>query len=347
MVVGQAVHRSSGRPPLSCGDSPQSGNGIHSHIEEPSAEEVKAPTVGPQIVILGVAGSSPVSHPFGSFSACLADIRLGEPNDEYHRDLVWRNCSRAKTFLESIPLYYGQHVAGTVQPSSSDAMDHGTLLHSILENGPAILDGYAVPPDSKLTPTKLVGKEAKQWALENHGPDAPIVAPKLMAQVRAEWAAIRANAAAAELVDTCAEHEASVRWTDAAGNKLRCKFDMVTDGGVVVDLKSTREADIQADWWKAVLKYRYHLSEAWYRRGAIAAGLEPRPLQYIVLSTEPPHDCQVVTLPEALAEEGARLMDRALSELRLREDLDWWMPDHHGEVIELSFPAHILRGMSQ
>jgi len=35
-------------------------------------------------------------------------------------------------------------------------------------------------------------------------------------------------------------------------------------------------------------------------------------------------------------------MDKALADLRLREDLDWWLPDSHGEVIELPVPAHIL-----
>ena len=212
----------------------------HSHLEEPSAEEAKAPTGDPQIVILGVAGSSPVSHPFGSFSACLADILLGEPNEKYHRDSVYRNCSRAKTFIESIPLYYGQHVAGTVQPSSSEAMDHGSLLHEVLEHGVSILDGFAVPPESTLTPTQLVGKEAKQWAVTNYGPDARIIAPKLMAQVRSEWAAIRANAAAAELVDTASQHEVSVRWTDAAGHKLRCRFDLVTSFPVLYAHTDTR-----------------------------------------------------------------------------------------------------------
>jgi hypothetical protein len=49
-----------------------------------------------------------------------------------------------------------------------------------------------------------------------------------------------------------------------------------------------------------------------------------------------------VTLPERVIAEGQRLMDRALADMRLREQLDWWLPDTHGEIVELSFPAHVL-----
>jgi len=75
-------------------------------------------TVDPQIVILGVAGSSPVSHPsaspIGSFSACVADVRRGESNDAYHGDDDHRNASRGKVFLDSIALYHGRYVARTI-----------------------------------------------------------------------------------------------------------------------------------------------------------------------------------------------------------------------------------------
>ena len=72
--------------------------------------------------------------------------------------------------------------------------------------------------------------------------------------------------------------------------------------------------------------------------------MEPAPLRYIVVSTVQPHDCQVVTLPADIVAEGRRLMVRALSELRIREDLDWWHSDSHGEEVELSFPRFATRG---
>ena len=300
----------------------------------------------PQIVILGVAGSSPVSHPsfspIGSFSACVADVRRGETNADYHGDLGHRNSSSGKTALDSIPLYYARHVARTLPSLSGDAIEHGTLLHEWFEKGDPVLETWAVPPEETLTQTGQVGKEAKKWAESEFGADTQIVSPKLFRQIKAEIAAIKNTPSAMSLIERIVERELSVRWKTADGDRLRCRFDALTSDGIVVDLKSTREADILRDFWKSVLDFKYHFSCAWYMRGMEACGMEPKPLHFLVISTSLPHDCQVVTLPAALIAEGQRLMDKVLAELRLRESLDWWLPDHHGEVVELQFPASVL-----
>jgi hypothetical protein len=245
-------------------------------------------------------------------------------------------------FLDSPTLYHGRYVAQTIPQQSSESLEHGSLLHSWFERGDAFLDSLAVPPEPTLTPTGQVGKEAKKWAEKEHGPDATVVSPKLAAQLRYEAEAIKRHPAASDLMDRVVERELSVRWTTNDGHKLRCRFDAVTSDGIVLDLKTTREADILANFWKAVLDFRYGFSEAWYRAGMVACGMEAASIRYIVVSTSLPHDVQVVTLPEAVVEQGRLQMERALADLRLRESLDWWLPDHHGEVVELPFPAHVL-----
>ena len=294
-------------------------------------------------MILGVAGSSPVSHPFfGSVAPCVADIRRGESNDEYHGDEEYWNCSRAKTLLDSPLIYHGRYVAKTATQQSSDALEHGTLLHAWLERGDAFLDALAVPPQEMLTPTGLVGKEARKWAENEHGPGAVVVAPKLAFQLRSERDAIMRHPAARAAVESIAERELSVRWTAADGTKLRCKFDALLADGAVIDLKTTREQDILAEFWRSVVTYRYGMSEAWYRAGMAACGMEPKPLRYIVVSTSGSLDVQVVTLPDALVADGLRQMERAIADLRIRTSLDWWLPESHGEVVELPIPAHVL-----
>ena len=299
-------------------------------------------------MILGVAGSSPVSHPFaslvGSYGPNVADIRLGESAADYHGDLHFRNCSSAKTALESIPLYHARHVARSLPGVSNAAVAHGSLLHQWLEEGDPVLRTWAVCPDEMLTPTGLVGKEGKKWLADNFPPDATVVSPSEFAQLQREISAIKANRAAADLIERTIAREVSVRWL-AGSDLLRCRFDAVTSSGLVVDLKTTREADVHKTFWKSVLDFKYHVSDAWYQRGMEACGIEPRPLRYIVVSTVAPHDCQVVTLPPAVIAEGRRLMDAVLGDLRLRYALDWWLPDHHGEVRELEFPAYALEKM--
>lgn len=305
-----------------------------------------SPAQSPQIVILGVAGSNPVSHPspFGSAGNIDAEIRLDEPISEYHQDAEYRNASRVKTFLDSSRLYWRRYLAPTPLPSpTSTSLEFGTLLHQWFEEGDALLGRLASPPPQFLTATGLVGKEGKKWAAENLPAGGQLVSPSVMDQLRQAIDAVRGNQAATRLMDRVVHREASVRWTHL-GHKLRCRFDQVTSDGLVVDLKTTSDADILHDWWRSVLKWKYHFSEAWYRCGAQACGLPDQPLRYIVVSTVPPHDCHVVTLPWDVVAEGRRLMDAALTDLQVREDLGWWDHESHGEEVELTFPSYATRG---
>lgn len=224
-------------------------------------------------------------------------------------------------------------------------MSHGTMLHSWLEQGDTFLESLVVPPHERLTATGLLGKEAEKWAESEAAPGSTLISPKEKAQLLAEVAAIERHPAAVEMLSQVVDREVSVRWQSPGGHFLKCRYDAGTPD-FWIDLKTTSEQDILADFWKSVLKFRYHLQDAWYRRGMEACGMEPAPLRFIVVSTSLPHDCQVVTLPESIVAEGQRLMDRALADLRVREDLDWWLPDSHGEVVELSFPAHVIGRMS-
>jgi len=272
------------------------------------------------------------------------DIRRAESNADYHADETHRSCSRVKTLLDSPALYQQRYISRTLPPYQSSALDHGTLMHRWLEEGAAFLETLISPPTATLTATGLVGKEAEKWAKSEAPAGSTVVGPKERAQILAEVAAILANPAAAGLIGAITEREISIRWETADGHRLKCRADAVTDD-CFIDLKTTRDADILSDWWRSCLTFKYHLQCAWYMRGMEAFGMPPTPLRFIVISTSLPHDCQVVTLPPAVIAEGARLMDVALADLRLREDLDWWLPDQHGEVVELPFPAHALRSI--
>lgn len=275
-----------------------------------------------------------------------ADIRRGEASSDYHADETYRSSSRVRTLLDSPLLYHQRYIARTLPPFSSSATDHGTLMHRWLEEGDSFLDSLVAPPPDTLTATGLVGKEAQNWAKNEAPAGATVVSPKERAQLLAEVAAIKAHPGAMELLDRVTEREISIRWETPDGHKLKCRFDALTSDGLALDLKTTKDTDILREWHGSVMRFAYHLQCAWYMRGMEAFGIAPAPLRFIVISTSLPHDCQVVTLPDAVIAAGQRLMDRALADLRVREDLDWWLPDSHGEVVELQFPAHVLRSLT-
>lgn len=271
-------------------------------------------------------------------------ITAGESNEDYHASSGWSKSQLWDHSSRGARYFYLRHVAKSIRPEESSALSHGTRLHRWLEVGDQLFDELVSPPPDTLTETGLVGKKALQWAADN-APGRQVVSSRELAQIRREIDSIREHRAARELIDAAVGHELSVRWRSPDGDMLRCRPDLITDK-VWVDLKTTREADILASFWKSVMDYGYHAQDAHYQWGMEAAGMEARPLAFIVVSTTGVHDCHVVTLPQELVAEGRRRLLQSLADIRLRMDLDYWMPDQHGEVVELPVPAHLIRSFS-
>lgn len=273
-------------------------------------------------------------------STATATITEGESSESYHsssgwsKSQIWDHASRGSQY------FYLRHVAKSIRPEESAALSHGTLLHRWMEVGDTFFSELCCAPPHVLTETGQIGKKAREWAAEI-APDQQLISSKEYRQLQREVEAIKNHSAAMELIEASVDHELSIRWRSQEGDLLRCRPDLCTED-LWVDLKTTREMDILSSFWKSVLDYGYHAQDAHYQSGMEAVGMEARPLRFIVVSTVPPHQCHVVTLPQELVADGRRTLAKSLADIRLRMDLDYWMPDQHGEVVELPVPAHVL-----
>lgn len=304
----------------------------HEMGASPASEAPSSTSWGSQVRVL--------HRPF----ATAATIQAEESSESYHSSAGWSKSQLWDHASRGARYFYLRHVAKSIKPEESAALSHGTRLHRWLEVGDQLFDELAVPPADTLTDTGLVGKKAQQWAVENAA-GRDLVSQKELRQLQREVEAIRSHRAARELIESAIAHEISVRWTSDDGHLLRCRPDLCTEEAWV-DLKTTREADILSSFWRSVMDFGYHAQDAHYQWGMEALGMEARPLKFVVVSTTWPHDCHVVTLPQDLVAEGRRRLLHSLADIRVRMDLDHWMPDQHGEVVELPIPAHLLRSMS-
>lgn len=274
-----------------------------------------------------------------------SSITGGEGNADYHSSPGWSKSQLWDHAKRGARYFYLRHVARSIRSEESSALSHGTRLHRWLEIGDRLFDEeLVVPPADVLTDTGMVGKKALAWVAEN-APGREPISNKEMGQLRNEADAVMAHRGARALIEAAVAHEISVRWTNAEGDSLRCRPDLVS-AEAWVDLKTTREQDILSSFWLSVRDYGYHAQDAHYQWGMEGLGMEARPLVFIVVSTAAGHDCQVVTLPQEWVAQGRKQLLRSLADIRLRMDLDYWMPDQHGEVIELPVPAHVIRGNS-
>jgi hypothetical protein len=271
----------------------------------------------------------------------LPSAAEGEANSAYHASAGWSKSQLWDHASRGARYFYLRHVARSIQSEESAALAHGTRLHRWLEVGERLFEELVAPPEDTLTETGQVGKKAQQWALEN-APGMELVSGKEIKQLRREIDAVMEHRAARKLIEEAVAHEVSVRWEGPDGQLLRCRPDLISQSAWV-DLKTTKEADILDSFWKSVVTYGYHAQDAHYQWGMEALGMDPRPLNFVVVSTVWPHQCHVVTLPLDLVSDGRRRLMASLADIRIRMDLDYWMPDQHGEVVELPVPAHIRR----
>lgn len=294
--------------------------------------------VGLQKEALACRASALTAELIARVSDCVADIRVGEDIREYHGDSERLSTSAIKTYLSGGPeAFYARHVAQTDKDTGSAAKDHGNLLHTWFETLDDSLQFAVVPPTSELTAGGGIGQKALKYAAEKAGPDALVVSPAGFAQAQREIAAVRR--AAGDLIDEIVGHEVSIRY-EINGHPVRCRADAMT-ATRFLDLKTTREANPRRDFWKSVVDYGYDVQDWVYQRGMEACGMEAAPLIFIVVSTTSAQ-CVCGTIPQEMTNAAGDRVLAALEDIALRRELDWWMPDDHGDVIEFFVPARLL-----
>lgn len=272
------------------------------------------------------------------------------PNEDYH-SLPILSKSPAWDFHRHGPRWFQQTRITRTQPAyGSQAMQDGSLVHLALEVTPPVYRAKrTVIPEEYQTATGGMSqsKSAKAWRADQP-PDALLVSPASDALVEAILAEAFTNPAFVALYERVAERELSVFGRRPDGHLSRCRYDAITEDGIALDYKTTRDARPLETWIKAVIDHGYHFQQSWYQTLGILAGVvSDEPLHFITLSTTAPYQVQVVTLPAALVDPQDALITRVLDEIAARTETDYWSPDGYGEVRELAVPAWALRQLEE
>ena len=211
----------------------------------------------------------------------------------------------------------------------------GRLWHTLLDLTPEVFGERSVVVPNKFCLASggvSTKKEAKEF-LASLPDEAIPVTPEASEQLGRMLDLFQANAAAWDIYENLAHQEVSIFW-EWGGVAVKCRPDAITGEGVLVDWKSTSEANPLADFGRSVRKFGYGLSAALYEEGCRVAGLASPPMHFVVTSTTS-FETQVLTLPPAYtANCRDRLLD-LLSEYVEREESNNWMPNGYGEINEI------------
>jgi hypothetical protein len=213
-------------------------------------------------------------------------------NEEYHARPEVSKSDLA--LFARAPYLYRWHKLDGAPKDSTDAMDVGSAAHLLVLEPDLFQDRYYVLPDG-------VRRDKRTAEYKGHLQAAggkEVLRQSDMLKVYGISKALLADPAASRLLEKrggcpgAANHtiEHAIFWTDEeTGIELRCKPDDMRDDGVILDLKTSADAEPEAFSRKA-FDFFYDVSVAQTSAGYEAVfGDKPAEYVLICVSTEPPH----------------------------------------------------------
>jgi exodeoxyribonuclease VIII len=214
------------------------------------------------------------------------------------------------------------------------AMRLGTLTHTVVLEPDLFERETAVRPEGIDRRTSAGKADWAAFELEAEGRE--IVTNEEGAKLAAIRDAVRSHPAAAKALAGSPMIEQSIFW-DADDIACRCRPDCVTEKGVIVDLKTTRDASPDG-FAKSVAQYRYHVQAAFYSDGYRAAfGEAPRGFVFIAVETEPPYLVAVYVASETMTSRGRIEYQTDLDTFRECLASDCW-PGYSSSPLTLDLP---------
>lgn len=201
------------------------------------------------------------------------------------------------------------HYRAGSQPAS-DALEVGHSLHlSVFEPARFAAEVVAAPKVDRRT---TAGKAAYAAFEAEHAGKTVLSAADMDVVLQAS-AAVRSHRGAATLLDAGAP-EVSLQWADAAtGTPCKARIDWLRPDGVLLDLKSTRDASPDG-FAREIVRYGYHLQAAHYLTGARTVLAEPVSAFVLIgVEKEPPYAVGVYVLDDDAVVRAAERVSVALA----------------------------------
>lgn len=250
-------------------------------------------------------------------------------NPEYHLS-KGLSSSRLRTLISKSPAHMQYQMLNPEPPTA--AMQFGTHVHTAVLEPELFLKNVAIFPGKT--------RYGKAWDDFNAASEGKIVLKKdELDQIREVQKSVLAHKTAAKLLEN-AHNELSFFARDVElGIDLKCRPDVLREGHIIVDLKTTTDASLKG-FQRSIASFGYHQQAAFYLDVmSMVTGANYDKFVIIAVEKEAPHAVAVYALDDATIEAG-RFINRKGLELysRCLETGIW--PAYSGEIVPMNLPSY-------
>ncbi len=250
-------------------------------------------------------------------------VNATDPGDEPVRFYAEDGCVHF-THLKRLGDSGKQFLAAIAEPHKSSApQELGSTVH-------ALVLGQRADRPVVCFPGKV--RSGKVWeAFEAENPTATIVTSATWALAERIAGSVLRNPTAIEYM-TGAQFEMPLAWDDGGVPCSTSGVDIV-GGGRIGDLKTANSTHIEK-FQRAAFGYSYHCQMAFYRRGAIAKGIDvSRGMFILAVETVPPFEVVVHDLDAELVDLAEKTVSLWLEKFRVYRESNQWPPRAQSSVL--------------
>lgn len=215
--------------------------------------------------------------------------------------------------------------------ASSDALIFGRAFHAANLTPKEFEEQFVTFDGDRRTKE---GKDAWAKMVEQYGEN--VLKQGDLETILAMRISVFGNPTAKALLESEGPTELSLLW-NCEGVDAKARIDKyIPEGGILVDLKTTRNAHPEA-FAKSIVSYGYHRQAAFYLYAAASAGLAANRFLFVAIEKEKPYGCGVYELSyNAIMQGHAEILELIAAYKDALETDEW--PSYGTDVITLDLP---------
>lgn len=251
-------------------------------------------------------------------------------NEEYHARPELSN-SGNNIIIDESPAHFQEYRKNP--PAQTAAMATGTMVHSAILEPDKFLDTHVAMPECDRR-TKAGKDFAEKFAIENAG--KIVMRAEEYHQVFGMIGSVMAHKSAKAILQK--NHNELSFFAELDGVKVRCRPDILRDGRLLADLKTTDDASFRA-FQKSFANFNYHRQAAFYCDiVAQITGEKYDTFTIIAVEKKPPYAVQVFAIDEGSLDKGREEYQRGLAIYRECLLTNKW-PAYSDDVMPMNLPS--------